>query len=118
MSTWDETRIAELRRLAERAEETRKVSVCSIREWQQATDDLHDALSPEAVLSLLDELEGVRERAEDYKDAFDEVMLALAVALDDDADYNALPAELVWKLRNQRDEALQTVSDLRAEWLK
>jgi hypothetical protein len=38
-------------------------------------------------------------------EAYDSVMDALRVALDGDTDYGQDPAELVWRLRNQRDEA-------------
>lgn len=51
-------------------------------------------------LALLDELES-------YHDAFDDVMGALSQALDGDDMYNERPAEVVWRLRDQRDEALK-----------
>lgn len=47
-----------------------------------------------------------READDDCNEALESVMDALAVALDGDTEYAQDPAELVWRLRDQRDEAL------------
>jgi hypothetical protein len=127
--TWDETRIAEVRSACEAVEmaadnllqgdgpvERQALSV--VRERFAALG----LSSTRAILSLLDALvsprrerDEERERADDQAEAFADVMGALATALDGDDEYYQRPAEVVWKLRNQRDEAQEWIERLERE---
>lgn len=153
-SEWGETRIAELRRLAQATVEAtynyiHSDSVEDLRELEEARVAYNRA-SPNAasVLSLLDALESARrastawemaleivrderdamqrrakaaeadwrqaeQERDGFKEAFDDVMGALSAALDGDEMYGERPAELVWRLRDQRDELNAEVTALR-----
>lgn len=47
--------------------------------------------------------------AEDWREAFESMMAAMEAALDGATDYDQDPAELVYRLRDQRDEALEAL---------
>jgi chromosome segregation ATPase len=143
-SEWGEERIAELRRVAQRAIDAD--AACRRQEGSHLTaaesnDVFRGDANCEAVLSLLDALESERAQREalanahrrrmgeikklqadlestrgerdGFKEAFDDVMGALSAALDGDDMYGERPAEVVWKLRDQRDELNAEVTALR-----